>query len=112
MATNLTDSSSHSEQGGKNEGDEVSVLIPVVDTGKPNQTREKRSERREEGVSRRHTQSQIPSNMKGTQLLTSSPPPNMSVNLLECGGCQANTQNKGRTQPAPLRSTNSRGGTG
>lgn len=92
----------------------MSVLIPVVDTGKPNQTREGGCpERREEGVSRRHTQSHIPSNLKGTQLLASSPPLNRSVNLLERGGCQANTQ-KGccSTQPAPLRSTNRRGGTG
>lgn len=73
------------------------------------------------GVSRRHTHTVThPSNLKGTQLLASSPPPNMSVNLLECSGRQANTQRGSRkdplpcwsTQSAPLRSTNSRGGAG
>lgn len=66
----------------------MSVLIPVTDTGKPNQTQGKRGRKGGEvGIQKAHTHTQSYTPSKGKQLLASSSPPNMSVNLSECGGC-------------------------
>lgn len=93
MSSNLSDNSSHSEPGHKNELMRwvCSFLFLIRKTKSQTQEIFLEGGRHLRWISRRNTNSlkHTPSNKKGAQLLTSGTLPYMFVNLLGFGGCRA-----------------------